>query len=106
MITSDPAELERRHLADLLEAMRRCAFFSLRLSSAIPLPLTGNLLESRCNDFDCSAALESDEIAPGIILDYNQFGQVVGIEMLYLSKRVNIAELKSIEIEPKELIHA
>jgi len=52
MMTPDPAELERQHLADLLEAMMRCAFFSDRLSSGIPWPLTGNLLESRCSDFD------------------------------------------------------
>jgi hypothetical protein len=26
MMTPDPAELERQHLADLLEAMMRCAF--------------------------------------------------------------------------------
>ena len=52
MMTPDPAELERQHLADLLEAMMRCAFFSDRLSSGIPWPLTGNLLESRRNDFE------------------------------------------------------
>jgi hypothetical protein len=52
MMIPDPAELERQHLADLLEAMMRCAFFSDRLSSVIIWPLTGNLLESRCNDFD------------------------------------------------------
>lgn len=57
MIPSDPAELERQHLANLLEAMRRCAFFSHRLSLAIPQPLTGNLLESRCSDFDLSDKL-------------------------------------------------
>jgi hypothetical protein len=52
MMTPDPAEWDRQHLADLLEGMMRCAFFSDRLSSVIPWPLTGNLLESRCNDFD------------------------------------------------------
>lgn len=52
MMTPDPAELEIQHLADLLEAMMRCAFFSDRLSSCIPWPLTGNLLESKRNDFD------------------------------------------------------
>ena len=52
MMIPDPAELERRHLADLLEAMMRCAFFSDRLSSGIPWPFTGNLLESRRNDFE------------------------------------------------------
>jgi hypothetical protein len=35
-MTPDPAELERQHLADLLEATRRSAFFSHRLAQAIP----------------------------------------------------------------------
>ncbi|MCW5942890.1 MAG: DUF2283 domain-containing protein [Fimbriimonadaceae bacterium] len=29
----------------------------------------------------------SEEVSPGIILDYDDQGRVVGIEMLYLSKR-------------------
>jgi uncharacterized protein YuzE len=32
-------------------------------------------------------AAESDEVAPGVILDYDDANQVVGIEVLYLSKR-------------------
>lgn len=32
-------------------------------------------------------AAESEEVAPGIILDYSADGKVVGIEMLSLSKR-------------------
>jgi uncharacterized protein YuzE len=36
---------------------------------------------------DESIALESEEVSPGIIVDYNADNQVVGIEMLYLSKR-------------------
>jgi len=36
---------------------------------------------------DESATLESEEVAPGVILDYNDKGEVVGIEMLYLSRR-------------------
>ena len=51
-MTPDPADLERQHLADLLEGLMRSAFFSDRLSSGIPWPLTGKLLESRCNDLD------------------------------------------------------
>ncbi len=39
-------------------------------------------------DLDESAAAESEEISPGVILDYNADGKVVGIELLYLSKRV------------------
>lgn len=36
---------------------------------------------------DDSKIIESDEVAPGVILDYNEQNEVVGIEMLYLSKR-------------------
>ena len=31
--------------------------------------------------------LESEEVAPGVIVDYDDADQVVGIEVLYLSKR-------------------
>lgn len=36
---------------------------------------------------DESAAVESEEVAQGIIVDYNDKNQVVGIEMLHLSLR-------------------
>ena len=36
---------------------------------------------------DDSKILESEEVAPGIILDFNEKNQVVGVEMLSLSKR-------------------
>ena len=60
-MTPDPADWERQHLADLLEAMRRCAFYSHRLSSAIPWPLTANDLESRCHDLDLFDKLAADD---------------------------------------------
>ena len=31
--------------------------------------------------------VESQEVAPGVIVDYDAMDQVVGIEVLYLSKR-------------------
>ncbi len=31
--------------------------------------------------------IESEEAEPGVVLDYNETNQVVGLEMLYLSKR-------------------
>jgi uncharacterized protein YuzE len=34
-------------------------------------------------------AMESEEVSPGIIVDYDQNGRAVGIEMLYLSKRAS-----------------
>jgi uncharacterized protein YuzE len=36
---------------------------------------------------DDSKILDSEEVAPGIILDFNEKNQVVGFEMLSLSKR-------------------
>jgi uncharacterized protein YuzE len=35
-----------------------------------------------------AAAAESEEVAPGIIVDYDDQGRAVGIEMLYLSQRI------------------
>ncbi|MCE7938161.1 MAG: DUF2283 domain-containing protein [Chloroflexi bacterium CFX6] len=37
-------------------------------------------------------AVRTEEVAPGILVDYDDAGQVVGIEMLYLSKRAPNAE--------------
>jgi uncharacterized protein YuzE len=45
---------------------------------------------------DC-AAVDSEEVSPGVIVDYSAENMVVGIEMLHLSKRVHkldTAELK------------
>ena len=36
---------------------------------------------------DDSPIVESEEVSPGVVLDFNQQNQVVGIEMLGLSKR-------------------
>jgi uncharacterized protein YuzE len=55
-------------------------------------------------DLDESLSFESQEIAPGVILDYSKEGKVVGIEMLYLSKRFDISQLKKLEVEPRELV--
>ena len=37
---------------------------------------------------DDSTILESEEVAPGVVLDFNERNEVVGIEMLALSKRM------------------
>ena len=50
-------------------------------------------------DLDEAPAAESEEISPGLILDYNEEGKVVGIEMLYLSKRVGAEKLRRLETE-------
>ncbi|TVR63386.1 MAG: DUF2283 domain-containing protein [Candidatus Competibacteraceae bacterium] len=38
---------------------------------------------------------ESREIQPGIIMDYDAEGQIVGIEVLYVSKRAETALRKA-----------
>jgi uncharacterized protein YuzE len=50
-------------------------------------------------DLDESPAADSKEISPGVIFDYNAEGTVVGIEMLYLSKRVTSEKLKRVQFE-------
>jgi uncharacterized protein YuzE len=37
---------------------------------------------------DDSKIVESEEIAPGMVVDYNRKDAVVGVEVLHLSKRV------------------
>lgn len=36
---------------------------------------------------DDSKIIESEEVSPGIVLDFDEHNQVVGIEMLHLSQR-------------------
>jgi uncharacterized protein YuzE len=53
-------------------------------------------------DLDEAPAVESEEISPGLILDYNASGKVVGIEMLYLSKRVSPEKIARMQMETVE----
>ncbi len=46
-----------------------------------------------------SKIIESDEVAPRIILDYNEHNQVVGIEMLHLSKCTPKLKPSALEFE-------
>ena len=49
--------------------------------------------------FDDSKIAESEEVRPGIILDFNDKNQVVGIEILKVKNRVPIADLKKMQFE-------
>ena len=44
-------------------------------------------------------AAESEEVAPGIIVDYDEQGHAVGIEMLHLSKRAKNADTRRLLFE-------
>jgi uncharacterized protein YuzE len=48
---------------------------------------------------DDSKIIESEEISPGIVLDYNEHNQVVGIEILKVKDRVPLANLKQLRFE-------
>ncbi len=48
---------------------------------------------------DESAIVESEEVQPGVVLDFNAEGNVVGIEMLNLSTRVAPERLRILQFE-------
>ncbi|MGB9775624.1 MAG: DUF2283 domain-containing protein [Anaerolineae bacterium] len=48
---------------------------------------------------DESAIIESEEVYPGVILDFNAEGQVVGVEILNLSTRVAPEKLQVFHFE-------
>ncbi len=48
---------------------------------------------------DDSAIVESEEVSPGVVLDYNEANEVVGVEMLRLSKRSSELNLSALEFE-------
>ena len=48
---------------------------------------------------DESDVVESEEVKPGIILDFNAGGEVVGIEVLDVKRRVPSADLKELKFE-------
>ena len=48
---------------------------------------------------DDSPVVESEEVSPGVVLDYNESNEVVGVEMLHLSKRSSRLNLSALEFE-------
>lgn len=48
---------------------------------------------------DESKVVDSEEVQPGIVLDFNADKQVVGIEVLDLRRRVPNADLKQLKFE-------
>lgn len=48
---------------------------------------------------DESKIVESEEVQQGIILDFNEHNQVVGIEILKVKDRVPLANLKQMQFE-------
>ncbi len=48
---------------------------------------------------DESTIVESEEVQPGVVLDFNAENRVVGIEMLNISKRVERKKLLDFQFE-------
>ena len=48
---------------------------------------------------DDSPILESQEVSADVVLDYNEAKEVVGVEMLNLSKRSSDLNLSSLQFE-------
>ena len=50
---------------------------------------------------DNSRIVESEEVSPGVVLDFNEDNEVVGVEMLYLSKRSSNLDLSDLQFEKR-----
>jgi uncharacterized protein YuzE len=48
---------------------------------------------------DESRVVESEEVRPGVILDYDEDERVVGVEFLGISKRATKEELSSLQFQ-------
>ena len=47
---------------------------------------------------DDSPIAESEEVSPGVVLDYNESNEVIGVEMLHLSKRSSSLNLSALDL--------
>jgi len=50
---------------------------------------------------DESAIVESEEVRPGVILDYDKDGRVVGVEFLKIKSRAAEDQLSSLHFESR-----
>ena len=48
---------------------------------------------------DDSPIVSSEEVSPGVVLDYNESNNVVGVEMLRLSQRSSNLNLSALQFE-------
>ncbi|MBA3494602.1 MAG: DUF2283 domain-containing protein [Gammaproteobacteria bacterium] len=55
---------------------------------------------------DESKIVESEEVSPGVVLDFNAEDQVVGVEILRLSKRAPRPELSKLVFETTPAVAA
>ncbi|MEK6814389.1 MAG: DUF2283 domain-containing protein [Nitrospirota bacterium] len=53
---------------------------------------------------DESKIIDSEEVSPGVVLDYNADNQVVGVEILHLSRRVPKTDLGKLVFETEPAV--
>ena len=46
-----------------------------------------------------SKIIDSEEVSPGVVLDYDAKDEVVGVEILHLSKRTNPVDIDRLVVE-------
>jgi len=56
-------------------------------------------VDALCLSLDDSEVVDSEEVKPGIVLDFNADKQIVGIELLGLKRRVPQADLRQLKFE-------
>lgn len=49
--------------------------------------------------FDESKIVDSEEVTPGVVLDFNEHDEVVGAEIFRLSKRVSLSDISKVSLE-------
>lgn len=62
----------------------------------IKLDKEGDALYFRLSDEDI---LESKEVRPGVILDFDEKGHAVGVEFLNISERANQQEIANLQFQ-------
>jgi uncharacterized protein YuzE len=48
---------------------------------------------------DDSKIIDSEEVSPGMVLDFNEHIQVVGVEILKVKDRIPLANLEQLQFE-------
>jgi uncharacterized protein YuzE len=48
---------------------------------------------------DDSKIVDSEEVRPGVVLDFNERDEVVGIEILRVKQRIPLAKLRQMQFE-------
>lgn len=48
------------------------------------------------------ASVDSDEVAPGVVLDFDEAGQLVGIDIDHASKILDLTSLETVAIPIKD----